>query len=209
MKRARTICVLAAASSLAAAAHGDLVEYRFGGTVTSIDGAGAGPWSDVTIGDAYVYSIIIDLDTPDESGTPTIGQYAAESITLSIGDVSDDLFRDTSVAIFDSFNDLFIAGGEYFDDLDGAWRAEVTLEDFAASAFNSDALPTSLDLGAFEDRRMRLRRLTEFLGPGDPFELEATIDTFTFSVVPAPGAGVALLVLFTGRRRRRRLSHHP
>jgi len=83
-------------------------------------------------------------------------------------------------------------------------QLSVALLDPSATAFDDDSLPLDLSLDDFATTEFSYREIDEVLGArGTPFEFDATLETFSRRVVPAPGAA-AVLLGFAGITRRRR-----
>ena len=200
-----SLTIMVALAVAVTRADGELIEYTFSGTVTSVEGAGAGIWSDVAANDTYVVTAIVDMDAEDVNPNASVGQFRTESYVVTIGDVSDG-FDDASIWVRDGFDDNFAGTGEYYDELDGLWRAELYLSDPTATAFDMPELPLELSLDAFSTQWFTLERLTELLtGPtGDPFLLTATVETVSIQVIPAAGSLPVLLFGLLCRRGRRR-----
>jgi len=196
---------------IAGSASAGLLEFTASGVVADFDGLGIGPWSGVTVDDAWSLSAVIDMGAEDENPNSSISRFRPETLQLSIAGITDDMWTDRRIGVFatSSLHSFFIIG-EYADGDTGAiWRVSLGLEDTTESTFESDALPSSLAIGDFNVTSFSLERITElFTGdPGEPFELNGTVESIGVATVPAPGAlslvGLAMVTTLSIRTRRR------
>ncbi|MEM7229204.1 MAG: hypothetical protein AAF432_10360 [Planctomycetota bacterium] len=203
------VAAIAAAFGLSTSpADAGLVEYAFSGQVTDFEGAGAGMWSGVTVDDRWTVSAIIDMDAEDENSNPNISRRRLESLSLTIGSLTDTGWTDRTIWIFSTSSlHQFSVSGEYNDGNTGAiWRLSLGLRDSTESIFDDDTLPMDLSLDDFDDTSFSLERITALFNGdvGDPFELNGTIDSVTVNPVPGPGGlAIGCWLLAFGQRRKR------
>ena len=166
-------------------------------------------FTSVSAGDAVTGSIEFDSEIEDSiPNDPVIGSYTNGPITLDLNlaglSFTDDRISTTSITVSDNR----LIGGQEVDSLrvvasplgspiDGMILQQVivTLNDLTASAFNSDALPTSLDLSAFQESSIFM----SFFDPaaGRTRQLFAGINTVigeTPADVPEPRTFYLLLI---------------
>ena len=202
VRRHRSMPALAAAGFAAALAFtgaapaATWVEFTFEGEV--IDRFGENPdhpWNDVQIGDPMSYSYIMDIDQPDQSPGPWSGTYDVESAILTYGGVSlvpEDL-GPLRVNLNGSlgFDEVTIAMEPF-----GQTPGDAAF--FRLIGFNNlpdDGIPIDFDLEEFG-----LRGVT-YGGGGVLFQ--GVFDSYSYQIVPAPGALAVLAAVFFRTRRRR------
>ena len=204
--RHRSMTVLATAGFVAALAFtgaaraATRVEFTFDGEV--IDRFGENPdhpWDGVQIGDPMSFSYVIDIDQPDLSIDPAYGLYDVESAILTYGTVS--LVPENLGPMRVDLN-----GSLGFDEV------TIVMEPFGQTpgdaaffrliGFNNlpdDGIPIDFDLEEFGLRGVGY-------GDGIGMNLNSRFHSYSYQIVPAPGAFVALAAFFfrTGSRRRPR-----
>jgi hypothetical protein len=193
--------VAAAALALVPVSRAELIRFTFEGEVVTVVGS-AGIASTISTGDAFSFTYLFDSTLFDSDPDPQMGMY--ESALLSpeamIGSSMLDSWESTRIMVLNDMD-----GDMYAAELRNGSGQMLVLEayDGSQTAFASDLLPTSLDLGAFEG-------IAAFLvipGSGEGSEsafIQAHITTFSAMVVPIPGAvwlGVAGLGLVVWGRR--------
>ncbi len=213
------IIVRAAAAplALAAPAAAEVVFYDFTGSITTIDdndGVLAGA-SDIAVGDAISgrvsYDTMATLTSGDgiTGGASNIGSLritvqSADSVRTFREDHTASLQMQNNHSIFQDrfaitgFQSLFppeVSGGP--DPLDN--QLQFSLEDQTESVFSSLEIPGTLDLSDFDLRRFSI--IANFDG-GESYRVSGVIDTLT--LVPSPGAAVAMGVCGMAACRRRR-----
>ena len=189
-----------AALGLAAPVAGALVEFTFEGTVVLRLGENPDhPWGDVQVGDPMSFSYVIDVSQPDQAPMSSrTGIYDVASAALTFDGIS---------LIPETIGPMVVR----LDGSNGADEIEIDMEPFGErpgdSAFfklfggvntlPDDGIPIDFDLNDFFIRQVTY-------GGGEGPLLRGQFDSYTYQIIPAPGAFVILgASLFrTGRRRR-------
>jgi len=205
-RRRRSACTVrraalaTGAATLAALPAGaaTYVEFTFEGSVIFREGENPDhPWGHVQVGDPVVYSYVIDVDQEDQSPGFNSGVYDVESAALSFAGIS---FAAETV-------------GQMFVNLSGSLgNDEVSIpmipfgivpEDGAGFSLTGgittlpdDGIPIDFDLMDFPGRGVSY-------GDGASFTLGSQFDSYSYQIVPAPGALAALAAVFFRTRRRR------
>jgi len=215
MQRAGIVIVAStAALGGAGTASAEIIEFTFGGTLTLAEGSSIiePELGDLQVGDAVTVRYTFDSEAEDQDdASSTRGLYAMLSYQITVSDVTLDIgLQDADISISaGNFDHTYFASAENFFDPDGGrgvflQQLSVALLDPSATAFDDDSLPLDLSLDDFATTEFSYREIDEFLGArGTPFEFDATLETFSRRVVPAPGAA-AVLLGFAGITRRRR-----
>ena len=198
-----TLAITAASMAALAsctAAHGDLIEFTFSGTITEIGfGAPSGYWGDIEVGMPWELSYVFDSRQPDEVPLDEdYGYWEIVSGSVSVGETGA-----SSSGRIELFIDFFSADtyGGVLSDLPDGGSAGVSLT--GGHVFKDDSLPLSLDLGWFW--------ADEFLlgVPGAPdgaFSARGAVEDLQIMVIPAPASMVVVVggVALRMRSRRRR-----
>jgi hypothetical protein len=219
--------VLLGLCSLSGSARADLVTITFTGHVTQkTDPTNLVSPSFGALGTTVSGVLQYDTALPPLAGGPSVADYAYSKFSLSLNGttlpghlvpVGDD------VTVTDaSFGALFHAGGTLndpglFAHFSGGFTA-FDLNDFTATAFSGTALPTSLNLAAFQEKTFHINlQATDLatLAPSEPrsVDVSGTIDSLTVEArkpeaAPEPAScllfGIGLLgtVALAGRGRR-------
>jgi hypothetical protein len=204
--RSRSRSALAALALVAAAAQvahaATWVEFTFEGTVTLRLGENPDhPWGHVQVGDPMSFSYVIDIDQPDQSSDPSYGRYDVASAVLTYGGVS--LVPDSIDSMIVNLN-----GSNGADEIDFAMEPFGELPGDAAiftlvggvTTLPDDSIPIDFDLTDFFIRGVGY-------GDGIDLNLGSQFDSYSYQIIPAPGAFVILGASFFrlgGRRRSRR-----
>jgi len=201
--------VISVSSITSKRASAEIVQYTYTGEITSITFNQNNVLGDLQIGDAFDGVFEFDLSVPDVfPDNPTTGSYDQDGVmnvnlpAISL-DYSGHLFiwvhNDTTALPGDQFG---IAADNSFGDFNVSFFG-VTLTDTTALAFDSDALPSLLQLLDFDGTVFRLsgHRISTF----DSFQVKGALTSLI--LVPAPSTVIVALALFGGaglRRCRRR-----
>jgi hypothetical protein len=194
----RTCCGLAVMLGLwigSGEASADIVTLSFTGSVTSVPDNEHLFGGQVKVGDPFSVTLTYDSTIPN-SGSGDVGEYAANTntpplgMTLNVDNFSFVPYQPAGYGygIRVSINqgsptpDSFAAGGALLVGANGADSGVITLGDSTGTALTSVALPTSINLNAFDQRQFVL-----FSEGG--FNLVGTING---SVVPEPSAWVLI-----------------
>lgn len=202
------------AGSVSSVAYADLVRVDVTGTVEFNDFVD-GPFLGVPEGAPASISFVVDSeDFEDSSGFPTRGYSIDQSsFMFTAGDASSalaDPFPDGETPYFVMRNNDPAVDGVFIStDIDGpvglAMPMKDTVLNFLATLQGGDAF-SSLDIldavGTYELSQVSTFDWTVGVGPGTAMGM--VFDSFTISIVPAPGAAGALLLagVVAGRRRR-------
>ena len=202
LRAASGIVVALAAATVAAPAHAELLyEFTFNATVTQKWGENPDhPWGGVEVGDPAYFKYVIDVEQEDQSPSQVIGRYAVSSAEISYG----------GIAVEPGFISLLEVNTATTsnDDLVKIVTRQVWTDNFNEGAifelrgFNvlpDDSIPIDFPLLDFGISR------SVTYGDAESLALRATFDSYSYQIIPAPGAafGLALGVMFRGGRRRR------
>jgi hypothetical protein len=217
------VLALVAVSILSArAAQATPVSFHFGGSVTSVDAALS---SQFAMGDAIAIDLAFDTATPDLLHDPHRAAYAYTNFTIQFGSYRasfpDDLTSGSALDVLDNFNGQydgfgptsFTRGTGGFVNGFPVWTSFFGLLDPTQTAFSDLALPTSLDLTAFQTRMAELEFCANLVqgscAGGDRRDVIAGITSFSNTIDAVPEPGTVLLLGGTGllalARRLRRL----
>ncbi|MFK7960846.1 MAG: hypothetical protein AB8G96_10005, partial [Phycisphaerales bacterium] len=175
-----TGAAIAAASWVAPARAELLMEFTFVGTVWNVLGENPEhPWGDVELGDEAIFSYIIDVEQPDQSGNPNVGRYDVESIFVAFDSVGVNIDGEDSqglridlVAVGGS-QEVDIIARDIFQPQDG-----VIFELRGFGSLSSDDIPIDFELDDFN-----IERGVSY-GGGDGPLLQAEFDSYSFRVIP-------------------------
>ncbi|MBX3374276.1 MAG: hypothetical protein KF817_10610 [Phycisphaeraceae bacterium] len=185
----------------AAPAHAALVELTFSGHVTQILGSPHGQWSTIGLGDPFVVRCVIDSEAEDQSPGGAGGLYFYQSVSISVGPYTVTTGTGPenyiSVSPFGGLGGMSSYSMKYFDAA-GDWEGLVSLE--GPGALPDDALPIDLDLEAFTFLREMGLHLSESVSL-----ILAVPTSYTYRLLPAPGALALLTITALFPRRHRRL----
>ncbi len=204
----RVVVTFAAAAVAVGTAGADIYEFTFTGTVNQIGGiAPPGQWEGAAIGQPVSVVYTFDSEAPDQNGSSTSGRWFGPSFVLTIG--AESRTRDNvriAKQIFSSVHTYY--GSSEWAESDGTlWRATVGLVDNTAMAWDGqdDSLPLDLNLDDFPEQSIHLQQAVELRGDIPEYlDVYATVDDFSWRIVPAPGTAFGLLpILLIGARRRR------
>jgi hypothetical protein len=199
-------CSALAALALAAAAQvahaATWVEFTFEGTVTLRLGENPDhPWGHVQVGDPMSFSYVIDIDQADQSPAQSYGLYDVASAVLTYGGIS--LVPDSIDSMIVNLN-----GSNGADEIDfamepfGEMPGDVAIFTLVGgvTTLPDDGIPIDFDLTDFFIRQVSY-------GDGTSLGLRGRFDSYSYQIIPAPGAFVILGASFFrlgGRRRSRR-----
>jgi hypothetical protein len=170
-------------------AQAALIEFTFGGELEAVMGNVPDPWSGIGPGTPFSVSYIFDSEAPDQDDSPAFGIYDA---LLSLTVTMDG----TSLTTESGWIKVEFTGipgyTTYFENLAIGTVASGAVSLSGFGVLESDALPTDIDLDQWT-----FGKIFEIAGLNDDLEFEAggIIDTFSSRIVPAPGAGIILLVI--------------
>ena len=196
------VAAVAAAAAAASPAHAELFyEFTFNATVTQKWGENPDhPWGGVEIGDPAYFKYVIDVEQPDQLPQSSLtGMYALESAEVSFGGIAVEPGFIGPLIV-----DLFNPGADQFVKIVYRQTWSDDLNDggvFELRGFNvlpDDSIPIDFDVLDFSTERS-----IEY-GDGT-IAFRAEIDSYSYQIVPAPGAALGLLLgacFRTGRRRR-------
>lgn len=136
------------------------IQFQFAGQLDNVTGNFAGTaWSGVLVGDPFTVAFTFESTTADALlADTTRGVYAQtiNAFSVQIGAASDSgLMFNGSINVYNDHateHDYFHASGFLSNNV----TATVEFRDAARAAFNSDALPASLDPGSFPFRQFSL-----------------------------------------------------
>jgi len=200
-RRLMPLCAGCATMMLAASARSELLyEFTFNATVTQTWGDNPDhPWGGVEVGDPAYFKYVIDVEQEDQSPSQVIGRYTVSSAEISYG----------GIAVEPGFISLLEVNTATTtnDDLVKIVTRQVWTDNFFEGAifelrgFNvlpDDSIPIDFNVLDFS-----IERSIEY-GDGT-ISFRAVFDSYSYQIIPAPGAafGLALGVMFRGGRRRR------
>ncbi len=198
----RTAVLATGAAALAAlpASAATYVEFTFEGSVVLRTGefpVPDHPWGHVQVGDPVVYSYVIDIDQEDLSVDPAYGLYVVESAALAFGGVE---FVPQTIG-----NMRVNLNGSLGNDVVSIPMIPFGIQPGDAASFRltggittlpDDGIPIDFDLMDFPGRGVSY-------GDGASFTLGSQFDSYSYQIVPAPGALAVLAAVFFRTRRRR------
>ena len=193
--KSTTLAITAASMAALAsctAAHGELIEFTFSGTITEIGfGAPSGYWGDIEVGMPWELSYVFDSRQPDEVPLDEqrgYWQMVSSSLVIGGGQAASPGVIQLS---------LDFAGADVYavaqTSLPDESQAGVSLS--GANVFDDDSLPTELDLGAFWSADFVLGVPG---APGGVFNATGPVEDLQIMVIPAP-ASMALVAFGLGR----------
>jgi hypothetical protein len=196
------VCAGLATLAVGATAHAELLyEFTFHATVTEKWGDNPDhPWGGVEVGDPAFFQYVIDVEQEDQSGGSSLSFYDLESVVISHGGIDAVPQRFSRMRV-----DLLGGGGSDLVEIVArqVWTDSL-LEGgvFELRGFNvlpDDSIPIDFDVLDFSI----VRSIT--YGDSESLLLKAQFDSYSYQIIPAPGAafGLALGVMFRGGRRRR------
>ncbi len=200
-----TVLTVSSPSQRAAA---EVVQYAFTGEITSITFNQNNVLGDLQIGDPFDGILEFDLSIPDGSPNPNVGQYDQDGVmAVNLPELSLNYSGHLFMGVF---NDSWFSDADFFfmeaDNSFGDFNVSsfgVQLTDSTASAFDSDALPSLLQLPDFDGTLFRLSGSR--LSTSDSFQVTGALTSLIF--IPAPSTVIVAMALFGGvglRRCRRR-----
>jgi len=206
--------VLLTAIALAAAVHNANavpIEFKFTGTVSSVDDGLGGTFS---VGDQVSGIYIFESTTADSNNLPQRGEYngTVRSFSFRKGGyagaaMAGNITVDNDANGFDPYV-VTIPSPLTAPAVDGfaLGRFALTLSDSTESVFNNDSLPlTPPALAGFDSRLFQLVYTKQV---GMTFQIRSVLGNVTSLVIPEPPSlmlfGIAGLSLFGGFWRRRR-----
>ncbi len=187
----------------------EIVQYTYAGEITSITFNQNNVLGDLQIGDAFDGVFEFDLSVPDVfPDNRTTGSYDQDGLmTVNLPAISLDYSGHLFIFVH---NDHPGVPGDQFgigaDNSFGDFNVSafgVQLTDSTASAFDSDALPSLLQLPEFDGTLFRLSGFR--ISTLDSFQVRGALTSLI--LVPAPSTVIVALALFGGaglRRCRRR-----
>ena len=204
---ATAVTLVSSITSKRAAA--EIVQYTYTGEITSITLNQNNVLGDLQIGDPFDGIFEFDLSVPDgHPSDPNRGSYDQDGVmtvtlpAISLG-YSGHLFigvqNDHPGVPGDRFG---IGADNSFGDFNVS-NFGITLTDSTASAFDSDALPSFLQLLDFDGTEFRLSGFR--ISTSDSFSVKGALTSLI--LVPAPSTAIVTLALFGGagiRKCRRR-----
>jgi PEP-CTERM motif len=195
-----------------APSEGDVIYYSFSGTITyfaGVPGLGGAP----QVGDVLSGTFTVDSNIPDTVPDPTLAIYNGSVIDVVLNYPLLIPFDNPSfhgALVYDNYDCCFAGPLDllYLFIGDPEITIDFFLFDFSGTAFNSTALPRSLNVSDFSEESF-----VALFGPPFPelyFQYEASITSLEVSSVPEP-ASLALVGLasFFGYRKYRRSARKP
>jgi hypothetical protein len=176
-------------------ASAELIEFTFEGELDLVEGTPPPPWEGTEVGSTFSMRYVFDSEAEDHFGDPSTGLYDIEAIWMGLDGIELPAignFIEVNLADFPPFHMYFVS----FTGLPQGGNGNIAL--FGHDVFETDALPTDLDLADFDwSRRL------EWLGIG--WELRGDVLSFERRIVPTPSTLLVVLLLGgrSGRRRRR------
>jgi hypothetical protein len=198
MKHVQTrVAVLAAAGLLGLAAgpaSAELIEFTFEGELDLVEGTPPAPWEGTEVGSTFSMRYVFDSEAPDLVGSPSRGVYEMEAIWMGLDGIELPAignFIEVNLADFPPFHMYFVS----FTGIGENGNGNIAM--FGFDVFETDALPTNLDLADFDWSR-RLEWI------GIDWELRGDVLSFERRIVPTPSTLFVVLLLGgrSGRRRR-------
>lgn len=207
MRRKRALAIAVFATFMVgSAAQGAIVEHRYSGELTVIQGDTPAPWDVAAIGTPWSVRYWFDTEAPDIDSNTTSGIYEGiwgevtiAGITMGTGAIDLEVMND-GIGGGDS---LIVTISDLGFDLINA--AGIALQDANAIPTGAgDAVPIDIDLDDWDSESFSFQTASS-----EPFELLSSIsgpiDTFSSRIVPAPGAlSIILLGIFSPKNRRRK-----
>jgi len=202
LRAASGIVVAAAAAAVASPAHAELLyEFTFNATVTQKWGENPDhPWGGVELGDPAYFKYVIDVEQEDQVPSPVFGRYTVTSAEVSYGGIAVEpdfigFFEVRTATVWNDHQVKLAVRQLWSDDFnEGAL--------FELRGFNvlpDDSIPIDFDVLDFTTAR------SIDYGDAESLFLSAQIDSYSYQIVPAPGAALGVLLgacFRTGRRRR-------
>lgn len=190
----RATALLLAACAISSPAFGDIITFRFDGTITSNSFA-SGPWLDADTGDDFAIEFSFDTAALDSDPSDARGDYLNAISAHTV--VAGTAFETSTGGNIEVINNA--ADGYHITvDLQGDFNAQIILTAIDGSPFSTDALPSDLDLNQWG---ASIFTLMPDAGPAGG-AVTGTVTAFT--VVPTPAAAVVLgAAALRGVRRRR------
>ncbi len=166
-----------------AAANADQVTFQFGGVITSVNNDPSSPlptpWSGLSAGQSWSMTYVFDSTTPNSSLDGNFGQYMPlVSYSLTAGGNTENGLANTGIIqVFGnpaSGSVGYMMTG-FLGSLPGG-SFGISLSDPTLTAFNSNALPITLDLTKLPDRSFFL--FTALSDGGTQSAVSGTVDSF-------------------------------
>jgi len=194
-----TAVAVAALGLFGPPAQGAMITFQFGGVIDVVDDPDNVLEGAVQAGNTFSGSYTFDPDTPDSyPDDPEFGVYENASLTVSLGNLTlvSQANDNNLIAVTDRPSyDRFVMGSYGFQSAGfSIHELDLSLYDSTATAFDSDALPTTPpDLGAFDPQTAfdRAFFITGNRDGGPDFVIFGTVTTLT----PEP---TSLMLMFFG-----------
>ena len=201
--RTAALATGAAAIAVPPALAATYVEFTFEGSVVFRKGENPDhPWGHVQVGDPVVYSYVIDIDQEDQSSDPTFGKYVVESAMLSFDGIAfvPQTVGHMTVNLISSLgnDEVSIPMSPFGVQAGDAASFRLT---GGITTLPDDGIPIDFDLMDFPGRGVSY-------GDGASFTLGSQFESYSYQIVPAPGALAVLAAVFFRTRRRRRSPAH-
>ena len=182
--------------------HAELIEFEFGGEVTSLHGIYQSPWNQVQTGNEWSISYVFESTTPDtfpiDELQERLGSYdkSIKGYELTVGSVTVSDSSDSGIGSIHIYNG-YPTGYDQYEVLIslptemaiGPWFMQ--LDDYTDSAWSTDALPLcgDIDLENFKIKDFHI--LIDDLSGS---EIMGVVEYHQCRIVPEP-ATLSLLVL--------------
>lgn len=195
MRIPSSVWALALATLTSSAALGDIVTFRFDGTVDT-NSISQGEWRFAHPGDSFAFQYSFDAAAIDGDSGVEDGVFdnSISTYTLFAG-AGFESGTGGSISVSNRVSDLYhVQIG-----LAGDFVADIMLRDNGGTAIGDDAMPTTINLSDWGVRQFNI----SFAGGGPPVGfLDGTITSFTLVPAPATAAILGAGLLGTTRRRR-------
>jgi hypothetical protein len=176
------IMILGAMMMLAPSATAELIEFTFEGELDLVEGTPPPPWEGTEVGSTFSMRYVFDSEAPDLVGSPSRGVYEMEAIWMGLDGIELPAignFIEVNLADFPPFHLYEVS----FTGIGENGNGNIKL--FGFDVFETDALPTDLDLADFDWSR-RLEWL------GIDWELRGDVLSFERRIVPVPSTLVVV-----------------
>jgi len=179
-------------------AEGSLIEFTFGGQLEQVIGSPPSPWDGISVNSEFLVTMVFDSETQDLNNSQFFGRYEFLSLEVMVDGVAQAAatgeIRVDAFSPFHEFNILFLD----FPNAGAGSGGSISLVGF--SVFDSDAMPTTLDLNDWPISQ-------GFSAGAGNSTFGGVITAFSSRIVPIPGALLPLSIMGLIASTKRRRSH--